>query len=97
MTGGVVYARQNPDWNLDESAVRRRLSKAAKVSLLPIEEAHNLVPPNTTMLTSPLVDIAAMARFAATADPALYPPEAAYIRDADAKPQEKFRVARVPA
>jgi tRNA threonylcarbamoyladenosine biosynthesis protein TsaB len=66
-------------------------------ALLPIEEAHNLVPPNTTMLTSPLVDIAAMARFAATADPALYPPEAAYIRDADAKPQEKFRVARVPA
>ena len=31
-----------------------------------------------------------------TADPALYPPEAAYIRDADAKPQDKFRVARVP-
>ena len=29
-------------------------------------------------------------------DPALYPPEAAYIRDADAKPQEKFRVAKVP-
>ena len=28
--------------------------------------------------------------------PALFPPEAAYIRDADAKPQEKFRVARVP-
>jgi len=37
-----------------------------------------------------------LARFAATADPALYPPEAAYIRGADAKPQEKFRVARVP-
>jgi tRNA threonylcarbamoyladenosine biosynthesis protein TsaB len=55
------------------------------------------VPPNAATLTSPLVDIAAMARFAATADPALYPPEAAYIRDADAKPQEKFRVARVPA
>ena len=39
----------------------------------------------------------ALARFAVTADPARYPPEAAYIRDADAKPQEKFRVARVPA
>ena len=38
-----------------------------------------------------------MARFAATANPASYPPEAAYIRDADAKPQEKFRIARVPA
>ncbi len=33
MTGGVVYVRQNPDWGLDEAAVRRRLSKAAKVSL----------------------------------------------------------------
>ena len=33
MTGGVVYVRQNDDWGLDEPAVRRRLSKAAKVSL----------------------------------------------------------------
>jgi glutamate synthase (NADPH/NADH) large chain len=39
MTGGVVYVRQNPDWNLDEAAVRRRLSKAAKVSLQGIEES----------------------------------------------------------
>ena len=39
MTGGVVYVRQNPDWNLDEAAVRRRLSKAAKVSLAPLEES----------------------------------------------------------
>jgi tRNA threonylcarbamoyladenosine biosynthesis protein TsaB len=42
-----------------------------------------------------MVDIAALARFAATAEPSAYPPEAAYVRDADAKPQEKFRVARV--
>ncbi|WP_217924051.1 glutamate synthase-related protein [Miltoncostaea oceani] len=39
MTGGVVYVRQNADWNLDEAAVRRRLSKAAKVSLAPLEES----------------------------------------------------------
>ncbi|MGD9697017.1 MAG: glutamate synthase-related protein [Thermoleophilia bacterium] len=38
MTGGVVYVRQNADWNLDEAAVRRRLSKAAKVSLAAPEE-----------------------------------------------------------
>jgi glutamate synthase (NADPH/NADH) large chain len=38
MTGGVVYVRQNPDWGLDEAAVRRRLSKAAKVSLAPLDE-----------------------------------------------------------
>lgn len=66
-------------------------------ALLPMDEAHKLVPPSAATITSPLVDIAAVARFAATADPALYPPEAAYIRDADAKPQEKFRIARVSA
>jgi tRNA threonylcarbamoyladenosine biosynthesis protein TsaB len=65
-------------------------------ALLPVDEARRLVPQGGATLTSPLVDIAAVARFAAGADPALYPPEAAYIRDADAKPQEKFRVARVP-
>lgn len=70
---------------------------AREASLLPMDEAQALVPPGAPVITSPTVDIAAMARFAATADPALYPPEAAYIRDADAKPQEKFRVARVPA
>lgn len=39
MTGGVVYVRQNPDWGLDSAAVRRRLSKAAKVSLAALEES----------------------------------------------------------
>jgi tRNA threonylcarbamoyl adenosine modification protein YeaZ len=66
-------------------------------ALLPIEEAHKLVPQGAGTITSPLVDIAALARFAAGADPADYPPEAAYIRDADAKPQEKFRIPKVPA
>jgi tRNA threonylcarbamoyl adenosine modification protein YeaZ len=65
-------------------------------ALLPIDEARTRVPLGAETLTSPYVDIAALARFAATADPALYPPEATYIRDADAKPQQKFRVARVP-
>jgi tRNA threonylcarbamoyladenosine biosynthesis protein TsaB len=66
-------------------------------ALLPMDEARRLVPTNAATITSPLVDIAALARFAATAEAADYPPEAAYIRDADAKPQEKFRIARVPA
>lgn len=65
-------------------------------ALLPAEDARALVPPGAAIVTSPMVDIAALARFAATADPASYPPEAAYVRGADAKPQEKFRVARVP-
>jgi len=41
MTGGVVYVRQNPDWGLDEAAVRRRLSKAAKVSLAGLDETDD--------------------------------------------------------
>lgn len=41
MTGGIVYVRQNPEWNLDEAAVRRRLSKAAKVTLAPLEESDS--------------------------------------------------------
>ena len=63
--------------------------------LLPIEEARRNVPRGAATLTTPFVNIAALARFAATADPVRYRPEAAYIRDADAKPQERFRVARV--
>jgi len=65
--------------------------------LLPIDEARRRVPAGADLLTSPLVDIAALARFAAHLDPAAYPPEAAYIRGADAKPQDRFRIARVAA
>jgi tRNA threonylcarbamoyladenosine biosynthesis protein TsaB len=64
-------------------------------ALLPMAEARGRIPAGCDTITSPFVDIAALARFAATADPSLYPPEAAYIRGADAKPQEKFRVARL--
>jgi tRNA threonylcarbamoyl adenosine modification protein YeaZ len=67
-----------------------------EAALLPMDVARAMVPPNAGLIISPLVDIAAVARFAATADPARFPPHAAYIRDADAKPQDRFRVARVP-
>jgi len=33
MTGGRVYVRVNPEWNLDRAAIDRRLGKGAKVSL----------------------------------------------------------------
>jgi glutamate synthase (NADPH/NADH) large chain len=33
MTGGRVYCRVNPDWNLDRAAIERRMGKGAKVSL----------------------------------------------------------------
>lgn len=38
MTGGVVYVRQSDEMGLDERAIRRRLSKAAKVSLDELDE-----------------------------------------------------------
>lgn len=39
MTGGVVYVRQHAEWGLDQAAIRRRLSKAAKVSLAVPDES----------------------------------------------------------
>lgn len=66
----------------------------AEPLILPMDEARRRVPPGADLITTPFVDIAAVAQLAATLDPAAYPPEAAYIRDADAKPQQKFRVAR---
>lgn len=63
--------------------------------LLPMAEARSRIATGVNVIESPFVDIARLVTFAAHLDPALYPPEAAYVRDADAKPQEKFRVARV--
>lgn len=68
---------------------------ARPAAVLPMDEARSQVPPGTRLVAGPFVDMVALARFAATVDPATHPPEAAYVRGADAKPQEKFRVARV--
>ncbi|MHA6299609.1 tRNA (adenosine(37)-N6)-threonylcarbamoyltransferase complex dimerization subunit type 1 TsaB [Devosia sp. CAU 1758] len=62
--------------------------------LLPIDTARASVPPGARLIESPFVEIAAMARFAAHADPAAYPPHASYVRDADAKPQDAARIPR---
>ena len=62
--------------------------------ILPIDEARALVPAQTTLIESPFIDPAALVRFAALADPAAYPPHAAYIREADAKPQNAARIPR---
>ena len=53
-------------------------------AILPMETARALVPPGATLIQSPFVDIALLAQFAATADPAAFPPNPSYIRDADA-------------
>jgi tRNA threonylcarbamoyladenosine biosynthesis protein TsaB len=62
--------------------------------LIPMTEARAGIPAGATLIESPFVDIGAMARFAANADPALYPPHASYVRDADAKPQDAARIPR---
>ena len=62
--------------------------------ILPIEEARALVTAQTTLIESPFIDPAALVRFASLADPAAYPPHAAYIREADAKPQNASRIPR---
>ncbi|MCS7266164.1 MAG: glutamate synthase-related protein [Armatimonadetes bacterium] len=38
MTGGVVYVKLTPELGFDEKALRRRLSKSAKVSILPVDD-----------------------------------------------------------
>jgi len=62
--------------------------------LVPMAIAQAAIVPETTLITSPFVDIALMARHAALVDPALHPPEPNYVRDADAKPQTAARIAR---
>ena len=37
MTGGRVYVRVNPDWNLDREAIERRLGEGAKVGIEEID------------------------------------------------------------
>lgn len=38
MTGGVIYVKLSPDFGFDENALRRRLAKSAKVSILPVDD-----------------------------------------------------------
>ncbi|MBN9305092.1 MAG: tRNA (adenosine(37)-N6)-threonylcarbamoyltransferase complex dimerization subunit type 1 TsaB [Devosia sp. 67-54] len=90
----LLDARRNEAYVQSFAGPGRPLDPPA---LLPMDAARARLPHGAELHTTPFVDIGALARFAMTADPALYPPEASYIRDADARPQEKFRVARVPA
>jgi tRNA threonylcarbamoyladenosine biosynthesis protein TsaB len=65
--------------------------------ILRAPDAEALVPLGATIMRSPLVDIAELARFAATADAGRFPPNPQYVRGADAKPQDAARLAKVPA
>lgn len=68
---------------------------ASKAALIPVEAALASYPdPGATAITDPQVDIAKLANFARTADPAKFPPDPTYIRAADAKPQTTNLIAR---
>jgi len=62
--------------------------------VLPLEMAQGEVPPGTPLIAHMIPDIAALARFAAAAEPADFPPLPLYVRGADAKPQNRAAVAR---
>lgn len=63
--------------------------------LLQMADARAALDPSTTLIESPFVDIGLVARYAADADPQTHPPEASYVRDADAKPQAAARIQRL--
>jgi tRNA threonylcarbamoyladenosine biosynthesis protein TsaB len=65
--------------------------------IVPMALAQAAVPPETTLISLPFVDIGLVARYGATADPASHMPEASYVRDADAKPQTAGRIERTGA
>lgn len=67
----------------------------SKADIVPMAIAQAAIVPGTTLISSPFVDIALVARYGAVADPATHPPEPDYVRDADAKPQSAARIARL--
>src|SRR5436190_54058 len=42
MTGGRVYCRVNPEWNLDAAAIERRMGEGAKVELADLDDEGQL-------------------------------------------------------
>jgi tRNA threonylcarbamoyl adenosine modification protein YeaZ len=86
------------DARRDEAYVQRFAAPGVpetEARLLARRDARTMLADGIAVIEDEPPDIARLAAFAATADPARFPPDAAYIRDADAKPQERFRVARV--
>ena len=67
----------------------------SKADIVPMVIAQAAIVPGTTLISSPFVDIALVARYGAQADAATHPPEPDYVRDADAKPQSAARIARI--
>lgn len=64
-------------------------------TVVPVAKAADHIPPHAREIPHMIPDVAAMARFAATADPVRWPPDPVYVREADAKPQDGARIARI--
>jgi len=64
---------------------------ATPATIRPMTQARAMA--QAPVLETDVVDVLALAQFASRQDPADYPPEAAYVRPADAKPQEAARIA----
>ncbi len=62
--------------------------------ILAMDLARASVLPGALVLESPFVDVVLLVRFGATLDPIGHAPEAAYVREADAKPQSAARIER---
>lgn len=65
---------------------------ATPPSLLPMDKARTLAESGKKAVEPAFADIKAMAKFALLALPKDFPPDPAYIRKADAKPQTKGRI-----
>lgn len=84
----ILDARRDQAYRQVFAAPGNAISPPELVALAPaLAAAEKAVPDD------PVVDIASMAGFAALANPAQFPPDPLYVRAADAKPQEKGRIA----
>ncbi|WMT87077.1 tRNA (adenosine(37)-N6)-threonylcarbamoyltransferase complex dimerization subunit type 1 TsaB [Pelagibacterium sp. 26DY04] len=79
-----------------DQAYRQRFSGPGRPLGAPelTDLAQSLEVAARTAPDDPTINIVLLARFAASADPAAFPPDPTYIRPADAKPQTRAQVAR---
>lgn len=85
----IVDAKRGEAYRQSFSAPGKPRDTADLVDLKQILEVASRTTPD-----DPMIDIGRMAAFAAKAPPGDFPPDPAYVRAADAKPQLGFAVAR---
>lgn len=84
----IIDARRNQGWRQSFLAPGQPIGP---VELVDLNQA--LQTASRTASDVPHIDIEALARFAAKADPESFPPDPTYAREADAKPQTRGKVA----